>query len=771
MIPIACAVLCGALLLQSLGRLPPWPLAVPLMAAAFVCGGWRRLRPIAWGIAAFLLAWCQAGGRLALDLPAQLEGTDLLVRGTIISLPEIDGTTARFIFQARERHHRDEWIPFASTLRLSWYTAPALRSGDGWQLKVRLKRRHGFRNPGGFDYAGWLLQNDIAGTGYVRAGQESRPVSALTTERWDVVLRAAVDRRLQAALAGVPAAGLLRALGVGATNELDAQDWEVFRTTGTSHLVSISGLHIGLVAGLGFWCGRWLWSRGHRLTQRLAAPRAGAVAALLAASLYALLAGFSIPTQRAWLMALVLLGGILAARPGRATHSLALALVVVVASDPSAVVAPGFWLSFAAVAIIFMQQARQPALPGMGGALAYLVRMQLALTLGLLPLTLLFFGQSGWVAPLANLFAVPWTSFLLVPLVFAGLICLYPLPLFAHGLLWLAGWLGATLQWALEWLAQLPGAAVGTPEVPLPVTVAALAGVALWLMPRGTPQRWLGGILLLPLLSWTAPRPAPGAAWFTLLDVGQGLAAVIQTARHTLVYDTGPRFGDFDTGAAVVVPYLTAQGVDRVDALIVSHGDNDHSGGAEAVDRRFPVYRMLSSVPHQFPWRRANRCHAGQAWNWDGVAFRILHPTDRGGSDNDGSCVLLVTAADGAQLLLPGDIEASAERELVLRYGTQLRSTIVVAPHHGSRTSSTAPFVAAVDPDYVLFPVGYRNRYGFPNPRVLDRYAAQGSRALIAAQTGAIRFRLGASDAPEVERAQRRRYWDRYQDPAVPPGQ
>lgn len=773
MIPIACAVLCGALLLQSLGQLPQWPLAVPLIVLAIACAGRRNLRLLAWGIGAFLLAWGQAGQRLALDLPAELEGVDLLVRGTIISLPETDGPSTRFRFQAEARQLRGEWISFKPLLRLSWHAAPAVRAGEGWQLKLRLKRRHGFRNPGGFDYAGWLLQNDIAATGYVRAGPESRAIAALATERWDVRLRAAVDRRLQTALEEVPAAGLLRALSVGATDGLDAHDWEMLRATGTSHLISISGLHIGLVAGLGFVCGRWLWSRGHRLTQRLAAPRAGAVTALLAATVYAMLAGFSIPTQRAWLMAFVLLGGTLAARPGRAPHSLALALIVVVASDPSAVLAPGFWLSFVAVAIIFMQQARQPAVPGIRGTLAHLIRMQFALTVGLLPLTLLFFGQSGWVAPLANLFAVPWTSFLLVPMLFAALLSLYPLPTLAQWLFLLAGWLGAAMLRALEWLAQLPGAVVGMPEVPLQVSAAALVGAALLLLPRGTPQRWLGGVLLLPLLSWTAPRPAPGTAWFSLLDVGQGLAAVIQTARHTLVYDTGPRFGDFDTGAAVVVPFLAAQGVDHVDMLIVSHGDNDHSGGAEAVDRRFPVYRMLSSVPQQFPWRRANRCHLGQEWNWDGVAFRMVHPADRGGSDNDGSCVLLVTAADGTQLLLPGDIEAGAERELVARYGTRLRSRIVVAPHHGSRTSSTPPFVAAVAPDYVLFAAGYRNRYGFPNPRVLTRYEAQGSRALITADTGAIRFRLGADEAPKWERAQRPRYWDRGggEDPAVPPGQ
>lgn len=776
MIPLALAVLCGTLCLQVLPQFPAPLLAVPLLCSALVCARGRRTRIIAWALAAFLWAWWQAEQRLALDIPAALEGRDLLLRGTLVSLPEIDGRATRFVFQVREREQQGTWVAFAPTLRLSWYDAPPVRAGQGWQLQVRLKRRHGFRNPGGFDYAGWLFQNGVTATGYVRAGDAAQTWPALDTRRADVRLRAVVEQRLRPLLTHVREAGLLRALTLGAADGISAQAWEVYRATGTSHLVSISGLHIGLVAGLGFGCGRWLWSRSQRLTQRIAAPRAAALAALFAATLYAALAGFSIPTQRAWIMALVILAGTLLARPGHAVHSLALALVAVLIFDPFAVLSPGFWLSFVAVAIIFMQQAQESAARGRRATLLdsgrQLVRMQLALTLGLLPFTLLFFGQSGWVAPLANLFAVPWTSLLLVPPLFAALLCLYPLPWLAQWLLVLAGWIASVMLDVLGWLAALPGAVVGMPETPLPVIVAAMAGVVLWLLPRGTPQRGLAGLLLLPLLTWTAPRPAPGTAWFTLLDVGQGLAAVVQTARHTLVYDTGPRFSaEFDTGSAVVAPFLAAQGVRQVDLLVVSHGDNDHSGGAAALDARLPVYRTLSSVPQQFTWRRANRCAAGQQWNWDGVVFRMLHPdAGAGSSENDASCVLQVHAIDGTGVLLPGDIEAAAERHLVARYGNGLRSEILVAPHHGSRTSSTPDFIAAVAPEHVLFPAGYRNRYGFPSARVLDRYRALGSETLVTAATGAIRFQLGApqaSSAPLLERDRVRHYWVT----AVPPDQ
>lgn len=769
MIPLAFAVLCGSLCLHSLPQLPAAWLAVPLVCLACLSACDRRTRPVAWCLSAFLWSWWQAELRLEQDLPAALEGRDLLLRGTLVSLPEIDGRAARFVFRVSAREQGGAWTAFAPTLRLSWYDAPPLRAGEGWQVQVRLKRRHGFRNPGGFDYAGWLFQNGVGGTGYVRDAENAQRRPEWDTRRVDVRLRAAVERRLQPLLEHAREAGLLRALTLGAADGLSAQDWEVFRATGTSHLVSISGLHIGLVAGLGFFCGRWLWSRSQRLTRRLAAPRAAAAIALLAATVYAALAGFSIPTRRAWIMALVLLAGTLLSRPVRPAHGLALALLLVLAHDSFAVLSPGFWLSFVAVAIIFLQQTQQAATQGWQASLRQLVRMQFALTLGLLPLTLLFFGQTGWVAPLANLVAVPWTSLLLVPLLFAALLCLYPLPWLAQWLFAASGWVAELMLDALGWLAQLPGAVIGMPETPFAVSAAALVGAGFLLLPRGLPQRGLGVLLLLPLLTWTSARPAPGTVWFTLLDVGQGLAAVVQTARHTLIYDTGPRFSpEFDTGSAVLAPFLAARGIGHVDTLIVSHGDNDHSGGAQALDRRMPVHRMLTSVPQQLDWRRARRCVAGQTWRWDGVDFRMLHPHGGDASENDASCVLQIRAADGMRLLLPGDIEAAAERDLVARYGGRLRSEILVAPHHGSRTSSTPAFVAAVAPDYVLFPVGYRNRYGFPNRRVLERYRDSDAETLVTAATGAIQFRLGMQRPPPLlERDRVRHYWDA----AVPPGQ
>lgn len=775
MIPIALAVLAGTLSLQLLPALPSKLAALSLLAALAMSLGHARGRILAACIAGFLWSWWQADLRLADDLPHDLEGVDLVLRGSVDSLPETNGRATRFIFKTHSRLHGSypdsDWIAFTPSLRLSWYDAPQLHAGQGWELRVRLKRRQGFHNPGGFDYAGWLFQNGINATGYVRQGQDARHWPGGAGIDPGLQLRAAVERRLAAVFADVRQAGMLRALSLGERDGIDAGQWSVLRATGTGHLVAISGLHIGLVAGLGFVCGRWLWSRSQACTLRLAAPRAAALLAMLAATLYAVLAGFGIPTRRAWIMALVVLLGVLVQRSVRPAHGLSLALLLVILADPFAVVSPGFWLSFAAVAIIFALLAR-PAVRGHGRRqrVRQLVHLQLTLSLGLLPLTLLFFGQLGWVAPPANLFAVPWTSLVLVPLLFAGLVCLYPLPALAQLLFVLAGWAADVMLRVLGGFAALPGAALGMPQVPAWVTLAAAAGVVVLLLPRGMPQRTLGGVLLIPLVTWSPPRPPPGEAWFTLLDVGQGLAAVVRTHRYTLVYDTGPRFSpEFDTGDAVVAPFLLAHGIRCVDILVISHGDNDHRGGAESLDRRVPAYRVLTSVPRRVDWRYATHCAEGQGWEWDGVRFRMLYPpADTAARGNDASCVLQVETPSGDRLLLPGDIEASAERKLLDRHGSDLRSHILIAPHHGSRSSSTPGFVRAIAPESVLFPTGYRNRYRFPHPLVTARYRELGVRMLDTAETGAIHFRLGAQwREPVLERQRVRRYW--HLSATVPP--
>lgn len=770
---VAPAVLVGVMLLQQFPRLPSPALLMGLGACACCLFCVARVRLFAALLLGFACAGWQAAAGLSQDIDPHWRGRDLAVRGHLASLPEHEGRRTRFLFRIDQLQQGTDWIAFERRVRLSWYDVPTaalsqlqdVGMSDRWELRVRLKPRQGFRNPGGFDYAAWLFQQGIHATGYIRAATVV-PAESMRSDQWipqlTLAVRAGLDQRLRAALGEHPQLGLIRALSLGVRDALDTADWAVFRATGTSHLVAISGLHIGLVAGLGYVVGRFAWSRFHVLSRSLAAPRAGALCGLLAASVYALLAGLGIPTRRAWIMAALVLLALWYRRPSSRWQGLALALLLVVLLDPLTVMSPGFWLSFVAVAIIFAV-LRGNSGTGLRAWLHSLVRIQLYLSLGLLPFTLLFFGQLSWVAPFANLFAVPWTSLVLVPLLFLALLCLLVVPVAAPWVLQVTVAAATVMQAVLHSLAQLPAAHMTLPDLPTGLMLAALLGVVLLIAPRGLPGRPLGLLLALPVFLWQPPRPAAGTVWMTLLDVGQGLAAVVQTQSHVLVYDTGPRLSaGFDTGSAVLAPWLAQAGIRRLDQLLISHGDNDHRGGAHSLDKQIPAYRLLTSVPERIDWRYARRCQAGQQWRWDGVVFRILAPAAASSTrGNDASCVLQIEAADGTRLLLTGDIEAPAEAALIDRLGPVLTSTVLVAPHHGSRTSSSPAFVTAVNPAVVLFPVGLHNRYGFPHPTVLARYQAQGSRLLSTATDGAIQVRLGEADGIRAEPAPRRvRYWD-----------
>ncbi len=436
---------------------------------------------------------------------------------------------------------------------------------------------------------------------------------------------------------------------------------------------------------------------------------------------------------------------------------LAIALLLVLLYDPLAALSVGFWLSFTAVAVIVLfLNARQRR----GIDWRSLGRLQWGIAIGLTPLLLLFFQQVSLVGPLANLFAVPLFGLLVVPFTLAGTMATMLLPdVLTASLLQLAVWV-LKLVWALlEYLAGLPYS-VWTQHSPnLWPLAAAVVGVALLLAPRGWPARWLGAVWLLPMFTLQPATPTAGAFWFTLLDVGHGLAAVVRTHAHTLVYDTGPRFSArFDAGRAVVVPYLRRQGVGRIDTLVVSHGDNDHIGGVDSVLADVAVDKIISSVPERLPMAKA--CIAGQEWRWDDVQFKILHPAD--GSDlrgNNASCVLKVTGRYGS-ILVPADIEARAEKELVKREGKALASQVLVVPHQGSKTSSTGAFVRAVAPQVALFSTGYRNPFKHPHPQVKARYERQQVRSYNSATHGAVevRFKEGGIEVRPY-RQQNRRYW------------
>ena len=498
-----------------------------------------------------------------------------------------------------------------------------------------------------------------------------------------------------------------------------------------------------------------LWRRSERLLRRLPAQKAAVVAGWLAAFSYALLAGFEVPAQRTLYMLSVVALSLWTGRNFGVSRTLLLALLVVLVLDPWAVLATGFWLSFGAVALLFyVGSSRIGEARGWRTALAQWGVAQWAVTVGSLPLLLLFFQQFSLVSPLANAVAIPFVSFVVTPLalIFAAI----PWP----PLLYFDHWLLSSLMTGLEWLAQWP--VWQQPAPPSWASLIAVLGVIWLLLPRGFPARWLGVYLLLPALFWPSPRPAAGIAWVDVLDIGQGMAVVVRTAEHALLYDSGPLYSaDANAGQRVVVPYLRAVGVRQLDALVISHRDKDHSGGTTAVQVALPINRLLSSTP-EFG---GENCHAGQQWEWDGVRFLILHPQSADyladeKKPNNLSCVLRIETA-GASMLLPADIEAGDEQALIARATPQLRSTVLLVPHHGGNGSSTPGFINTVAAPDVVFSVGYRNAFRHPRPEVLERYAGSGQWRTD--QQGAIRVVLPDSvNTPTMISAWRQqhpRYW------------
>ncbi len=761
----AIGFLLGILALQALPELPSraWTLALPvvLLVLAFV----PRLRWPAWGAAGFLWALLLAPP-LGM-LPADLEGIDLQVEGWIASIPERQPRGTRFEFVVDQARHGEQPAPLTGQrLRLSWWDDAGRnaaspmepRVGDRWDFTVRLKQPRGLLNPGGFDYERWLYAKDIVAVGSIRPWLPPRRL--VEAERYPLDrYRQHLAERFERHLSGHPQTAILVALTVGERGGITSWQWEVFNRTGTTHLMAISGAHIGLAAGMVFALAWMLWSWIPWLTLRWPATRAAALAALLGAGGYTLLSGLSVPSRRAFLMLAVAMIALWVQRHPVPSRILALALLAVLLVDPSAPLQVGFWLSFGAVAaILYTVVDRWRERQGFRRT----VGLQLSISLALLPLLLLFFQQFPVLSPLANLIAIPWVGGTVLPLSLLAALAGMVSDALQGGLLEWAALTMDGLWQVLRWLDRMPGLLWQRPEPPLWALTLALPGVALLLAPRGLPGRWLGLPLCLPLLWPPVAAPAVGGFWFTLLDVGPGLAVVVRTRNHVLVYDTGPRLGvALDAGRAVLVPFLRQQGVTGVDLLIVSHADSQHTGGVRSLRELLPVARILTSAPDRIPIDGAEACRVGQRWEWDGVWFQILHPPESGFSGDNASCVLGVEGEAG-RVLLPGDIETAAELVLVATYGTGLAAEVLVAPHQGNRNLSTGVFLEAVQPDYILFSTGYHNRFGYPRPETVARYQATGAMLLDTAQEGAITFRLepGVALEPARYRRDRRRYWN-----------
>jgi len=722
--------------------------------------------------------------RMASELPREWEGRDIELVGVIDELPQADQQGVRFAFAVERVLTPAAVVP--PRVALGWYKStvrelqgeplPTLHAGERWQLTVRFKRPHGYANPNGFDVEAWLLENNLRATGSVRNDEPNRLLATNAGRAIDHLnrLRERLRERMQQALSGQRYAGVLIALAIGDQRAVSEADWSLFNATAVSHLLSISGAHVTLFAGWMGWLTMAGWRRSPRLVAWLPAQQAAALVAAVVAVAYAALAGFEVPAQRTCYMLLAAAFALMLRRTLSPWLILVLALTVVLAIDPWAVLAVGFWFSFGAVAfLLYVSVGRVGGRPWWHTVLA----TQAAVTLGLAPLSLALFQQVSLVGPLANAVAIPLVTLLVVPLTLLWLIVpLDALLLAAHQLML---WLVQGLQWLLTWPTPL-----WTQHAPPWWAVAlAIAGCVVLLAPRGWPHRWLGALWCLPLFTVVPPAVPEGEFRLTALDIGQGTTAVVQTANHTLVYDTGPRWTDSaDAGSRLIAPYLRGSGAGRIHGLVVSHLDIDHSGGGRSLLNTLPVDWMLTSVFNEADIVTVARsrgvtpiaCIRGQSWQWDGVRFEVLHPEadsylEAKLKTNDRSCVIKVSSAQFSALLT-ADIEALSERALVERYAdqpTMLRSDVLLMPHHGSLTSSTPAFIDAVAPKLALINAGYRNRFGHPRDAVLARYRERDIDVLRTDWHGAIVLDSvqGVTSASKY-RDVRRRYWLDQPDPA-----
>ena len=730
------------------------------------------------------------------ELPKELEGKDIVIVGVVDNLPGVSAQGIRFHFKIENTPNEASLVArLPKKIALGFYRNSSnadsdlqFKPGERWRLQVRLQRPHGNANPYGFDYEAWLLEQGVRATGTVRVGQTVK-AGALENQRLDSFvwsLGAVIERgrdqlreRIHTALPEANYAGVIVALVLGDQREISAADWKVFNRSGIGHLVSISGLHITMVAGLFSGVMYFLWRHSFftnaQLPLYVPATKIAAIAGVAMALLYVALAGFGVPAQRTLLMLIVVAVALWNDRLTSASHILCVALGIVVLLDPWAVLWPGFWLSFSAVAILlYVSGGRLPLLASgtrvdkVHHSIALAVRTQYAITVGMVPLTLLLFGQISIISPFANAIAIPIISFVVTPLALIGSVL--PAPLST----WVLGFAHHCVVWLANILDVMSAFSFAVWKLPIPsawVVALALLGTLWMLTPRGWPMRWLGIFCWFPIVMPSTAVTPENDVEVIAFDVGQGTAVLIETAHHRFLYDTGPLYSaETDSATRVLLPYFNGRGIWHLDGMMISHSDADHSGGALSLLKEIQVDHIFSSLNSTHPIVRAasahSRCQSGQSWVWDGVQFEILHPmpvsyeSDKW-KPNARSCVLKISTKNNA-FLLTGDIEAIQEDELVNSIPHQLSATVLLAPHHGSGTSSTPSFLKAVNPQVAIFQVGYRSRYGHPKPEVLDRYQQFRIKTLRTDMMGAITLQ-SKTDSSVLSiaeyRNQHARYW------------
>lgn len=751
----ALAFVGGDLLLQQFSQLPPLSVLLILSGLTAIMARLRYLH-LFFFVLGFLFASTFAHYQLREQLTPEFESIPLTVIGKISNLPDQNAQRSQFEFLLMES---DKKLP--SKLKLTWYeSTEILHVGETWQFTVKLKRPHANFNVGGMDYERWLFSQNIGATGTVYT-KNAPPIKLHDAEFGIDFLRQTISDKFIQNYGKNGSTALLRALTVGDDNGLTPENWDTFRITGVTHLIVISGSHIALVAGLVYFLTLKFWAYLEIL--RFSPPRAAALASLLTAIFYALLAGYVIPTKRAVIMLSFVAIASFYQRHNSPLQSFAIALFVMLIFNPTMLLSLGFWLSFLAVALILYRMAgRLKSPPNWLNA----VDIQFTVSLGLSPLLLFFFNQTSLISPLVNFIAVPIVELVVVPLALLQILLMWLFPYFADKIFNILNFILQWLMQGLEFAQTVPNAVLELPQPSFFTLILSSVGL-LWLFaPRGIPARWLGLVLNLPLLFPVLPTLQNGAAIVTVLDVGQGLAVSVQTKNHQLLYDTGARFfNGGDMGKNVVLPFFRYHGIQKLDTLLISHGDNDHSGGAYSVLENIPTAQILTSAPEKLLPFQTTPCETGQSWTWDGVKFSILSPAKIFEKDNDNSCVVKIETEQGS-VLLTGDIETSAENWLIENSQGKLASNVLVAPHHGSKTSSSWEFLEAVKPETVLIPAGYRNQFHHPHKEVLARYEAIHANVFTSSDSGALTVKLNV-DGVKIERLRETagKYWNSNNDP------
>lgn len=759
-VTLALAVLTGVLAALWWPHLLPRWLYLSTLLGSLVLA-FARPKACVW--AAIFLGFGMAGLHAVRTMTAQLplswEGREIVVQGLVEGLPQPEPRRTRFILHVADDAAQAGPLR-GKRLQLSWYDdfgarvpgpRVALHAGAHWLLRVRVRAPRGLSNPGGFDVERHALGQRIVATGVVRSPETAAQITAPRgVDAWRETMAARIDT----AVVG-QGGRYVRALALGDTRGLQDSDWEVLRAVGLTHLIAISGFHVGMVAGAVALALQGMWWLLPTLGLRWPRRQGAALGALFGGAGYALLTGLSLPTVRTLLMIGVAVAVTLLRRRGSTPQTLAIALLTVLLFDPFSVLFAGFWLSFAGVAWLVWCLPAQP-MPVLRGFLG----AQRVATIGLVPLTLTLFGQVSLVGPLANLLAIPWWTVVVVPLSLIGTALEAALPGAGHWV-WQLAAACFEFSWPLfRWLAHSPVAVWWAPESTVWALTLALVGAFWMLLPRGTPGRGIALLLWLPIVFPDRELPAEGEVELLVMDVGQGLAVLVRTRAHALLYDAGPAVTDgFDAGERVVTPALRASGVRRIDRMVVSHADADHAGGYKAVVAAFPVRDTLAPPGAPLDVRRA--CVAGDGWRWDGVRFRFLHPPrDFPYLRNESSCVLRIETAHGAALM-SGDIGEVIEQRLLREHAADLRADVVLAPHHGSAGSSQPAFVRASEARLALVSAGYGNRFRHPRAEVVRRWHQAGAEVLNTASSGAIRVWLGRAGIQVRERRRwRPRLWD-----------